>query len=231
VHVTYVPVATWLSDGVGFAGADLLPSLALSAVAALAVVRPVLPAPQRPGPPRGRPVLGAGRRRGAQAAVTATVAVLAVAAGAPPAPAHDPGQGEEAGTVALDMTVVAAGRLRVAGRVVEGCGALRPTGLVARRGGVEVRGPVTVRGCALAGRLTLPERGRWFVYAELREPGGGAVESWLPVRRPGRAADPARYAYRVEPGETTAAQVGGGAVLYAAAAALLVAMARLTRTA
>lgn len=47
------------------------------------------------------------------------------------------------------------------------------------------------------GGVVLRERGRWFVYTEMRR-GRKVVESWLPVENGDarqRASDTARYAY------------------------------------
>ncbi len=166
----------------------------------------------------------------AVAGVTALVFVHAIA---PFASAHDPGQGADAGSVAL--TVVAHDlRVRLKARVPDAnCSATEPVAVVARRAGRTVRAPLRANGCDLSGAVEVPERGRWFVYAQMRR-NGRAVESWLPVtvREGGRErVTEERYAY--VPNETVAGtgQVVAAALLYAAMLGLLWATLALVRSA
>ena len=120
--------------------------------------------------------------RSATAAVTATL--LAVLA-APAAFAHDPGQGEDAGTNAL----------------------------------------------RLQGRITVPDRGRWFVCAETRR-SGRTVETWLPITVGGgraHVADADRYAYFPPQRSGSIVKLVSGVALYGAMLALLYATLRLIR--
>jgi hypothetical protein len=75
------------------------------------------------------------------------------------------------------------------------------------------------------GALTVPDRGRWFVYAEMRRD-GEPVESWLPIAAGGERTshfEAARYAYVPAEASGSLVKVIGGVLLYAAMAALIVA--------
>lgn len=57
------------------------------------------------------------------------------------------------------------------------------------------RAPLVTRGCAFRGAIHLPQRGRWFVYAQLRRD-GRTLETWLPARAGGggeRVSENRRY--------------------------------------
>jgi len=86
-------------------------------------------------------------------------------------------------------------------------------------------------GCRFSGTIQVPERGRWFTYAELRR-GGRNIESWLPVHvGEGRdsASDSSRYAYETDEGNTTTVKIVSGVLLYAAILGLMVATFALVR--
>ena len=215
LFAAYVPVRNWLGSGIEVGAVDVLAGLPLAFAAALpfiALSRGVRPLP----PPDAR-------------AVAASVLLLALLVPAGTALAHDPGQGEDAGTARLavnadDFAVAANGRLNR-----RSCASLRAGQLVARRAGVEHRAPLAIRGCTFSGRLTVSGRGRWFVYAELRG-GERIVETWLPVRAGGgrrRVAADARYVYVPPQRSSGAGKRIGGAVLYGAMLLLLVAGFRL----
>lgn len=70
-------------------------------------------------------------------------------------------------------------------------------------------------GCRYRGRLSAPQRGRWFVYAELSR-GRATVESWLPVKVGGAqtVGDPERYAYVADANAGGLSKVVIGAALY-----------------
>ncbi len=70
-------------------------------------------------------------------------------------------------------------------------------------------------GCRYRGRLSAPQRGRWFVYAELSR-GRATVESWLPVKVGGAqtVGDPERYAYVADAKAGGLSKVVIGAALY-----------------
>lgn len=166
-------------------------------------------------------VAGASARVPAAASAAAASAAALALVLAAPAAAHDPGQGETAG--ALDLRATArAGTLTLDARAVRGCFEARS--LAARRAGETIRAPLYRDGCRYRGSLRLPGEGRWFVYAELRDAGGTAVESWLPVTLEdgsGGAAERGRYAY-VPPAEATPfTEVAAGAIMYLAMLALL----------
>jgi len=171
-------------------------------------------------------------QQAARIAISATVLCVVLAPWVTPqaASAHDPGQGEDAGTLALDIRV-ADGRATLRARVAgASCSRTEPVAIVARRGGEALRGPLRKDGCSMTGALTLPTRGRWFVYAELRQ-GRARVESWLPVSVDddghGAASADVRYAYIPAQRSGSALKLVGGIVLYAAILALLFAALRL----
>ena len=211
LHVVYVPVRNLIGEGVRLDAADVAVGLPLTWLAVLAV-------------------LGAGARP--QVWRTAAVTAAALLATAPAALAHDPGQGDDAGAVALEV-VADARRLDVSARIpASTCPDTVPRGLVARRAGEEVRATLSKSGCRVTGSLEVPDPGRWFVYVELAQR-GRPVESWLPVtvdsgRR--RAADDARYAYEPPDEAGGGAKVVAGVLLYAGMLALLYATLALVRS-
>jgi hypothetical protein len=90
---------------------------------------------------------------------------------APLALAHDPGQGEDAGSVAMRVTVIDGRATLTAELGQDVCRATEPLAVVARRGGETLRAALAKRGCRLQGALHGRERGRWFVYVEMRRVG------------------------------------------------------------
>lgn len=212
LHAAYVPVRNLLGDGVRFDAADVLVGAALTWLATLVVFAVAAGArvtPRRPS--RGAP------------AAAAAASILLVLLVAPVALAHDPGQGEDAGSVAVRVAV-AEGRATLTAELPQAvCGATQPTAVVARRAGQTLRAALTKRGCRLHGALAIPERGRWFMYAEMRR-AGRAVESWLPVSvrdGSGRAAEADRYAYFPPERSNSSVKAIGGVVLYGGMLALL----------
>lgn len=189
LHAAYVPVRNLLGDGVRFTTTDVLAGAMLTLVATLVVFALATRGRDEPGH-RSQQV-----RAGTGAAAAASVLLVLLLA--PVALAHDPGQGEDAGTVAMRVTRDDARAALSADLSPRVCDSTQPRAVVARRGGETLRATLTKRGCRLQGTLRLPERGRWLVYAEMRR-GGRAVESWLPIAigsgpRTVSAAD--RYAY------------------------------------
>ena len=169
----------------------------------------------------------------ARSAVVRTYAAATVVAGlliwgTTPALAHDPGQGQDAGSARLSI-ISADDRARLQGQLNRSrCTNMRGD-VVARRGGETVRRPLKVAGCSFSGNVPLRGRGRWFVYADLRV-GGRMVEAWLPVRADGGvdvAQENDRYAYERSSSSGSAAQYLAGVVLYGAILALLTATFRL----
>ena len=215
LFAAYVPVRNWLGSGIELDAVDVLVGLPLAFAAALPFIA-------LGGGARSVPVPG---RRAIAGAVLLVALLVPVAT----ALAHDPGQGEEAGTARLEVTaddfsLAATGQLNR-----RSCATLGEGQLVARRAGVEKRAPLAMRGCAFNGRLTVDDRGRWFVYAELRE-GESIVETWLPVdagEGRQRVADDDRFAYLPPQRSSGAGELVGGVILYGVMLALLVAAFRL----
>lgn len=200
----YVPIRNWLGDGVQFSSADVLVGGALSLIAALAVSRA---AAGTAAPRLSRRLAG----------MTLPILLLIPAT----ALAHDPGQGKDAGSA--EMRVSADGDLlQISGRLPD-CKGLDSGSLVARRAGREKHSALRVNGCGFAGSVRVDQRGRWFVYADLRSH-GRTVESWLPVHAEnGRevVSDPARFAYEPRRKGASTLKYAGGTVLYLAMLGLL----------
>ncbi|MBC9723848.1 hypothetical protein [Streptomyces sp. TRM68367] len=168
VHAAYVPLLPLLPHGSTVAADQIVPSLLLSLGGSALVVLAA------EGLPRTRlPVI---RTAGLTvAALTLALPLLS----AERAIAHDPGQGTEAGeahwrTTArgsrIDVTV--SPEPSASGRAV----------LVARRAGQELSAPLTSSGVGVyRGYVTVPESGRWFVYAAFRDAGASTTETWIPV--------------------------------------------------
>jgi hypothetical protein len=132
-------------------------------------------------------VLGARAKRAAAAGLAGAllVAVLVVAQPAPPAGAHDPGQGASFGSAVLSVDGDGSGRVvvTVEGLELAGAPAPAPIRLLGRRAGQEAVGQlseVAGQGGAFVGSLVLPGPGLWFVYAQF-DGSGRTVEAWLPV--------------------------------------------------
>jgi len=120
-----------------------------------------------------------GRLLGGGAAVLAA-GCLVLASPAPPASAHDPGQGEIVSGVRIAASSDGAGRLTMTTELDGSCTA-QAVMLVARRAGSVRRALLaSTRACRFAGSVQVPDPGRWFVYVELRDQ-GHPVEAWLPV--------------------------------------------------
>ena len=207
LYAAYVPLRNWLGEGVQFDLTDVVAGLPLTALAAAAVFS--LAAGRRP------------RRPGRKALATASlIAALALAA---PALAHDPGQGDDAGSA--DVAVSLDGKKATLSAELEGdqCATTTPVAVVARRAGAIVEGPLRKRGCRFEGEVSLGGEGRWFVYAEMRR-AGRAVETWLPISvgwGPKRVFEADRFVYYPPEQSGGVAQVLGGVALYAAMLALL----------
>lgn len=214
LFAAYVPVRNVLGDGVRLDAVDVLAGLPLTWVLATTVF-----------------ALAAGRavRRTGTTALAALALALVIPA---TALAHDPGQGEDAGVLALQASADDK-RIELAGTLPRGeCVGTAARRIVARRGGRELAAPLEKRGCSLRGSVTVPERGRWFVYTELMR-AGRPVESWLPVDAgQGRQStrDPLRYAYIPPERSSSAVKVIAGVVVYALMLALLCATVALVRS-
>lgn len=169
------------------------------------------------------------RRRKAAASFAMLTACLVFAASAA---AHDPGQGPAAGR----MNLVASLRGDRASVVAEAsgvaCAGGQPLGLVGRRGGTVRRGTLRGNDCRYTGVITLPEHGRWFVYADLRS-GRGTIESWLPIKvgADRRFVARSRFAYFSDRKPGNAGKVAAGGAMYLAVLAFLVVVIRVARRA
>lgn len=223
LHAAYVPVRNLLGDGVRFDTGDVLGGALLTFLATLVVF--TVAAGTRGAASRRSRRLPAGA-----AAAAASVMLLLVVA--PAVLAHDPGQGEDAGTLALRASVVDDRATVSVGLSPAACRSTQPRALVARRGGATVRAGLTRRGCRLWGTLRLPARGRWFLYAEMRRD-GRALESWLPVSAgagPQTVSDDKRYAYFSPERSSGTVKLVAAIVLYGAMLALLYATFALIRS-
>lgn len=180
VYAVYVPYLNWIRADVYLEGADLLVGLPVALVAVAAALALTSTQGMRP------------RAAGAALALTLGVSVVGWAAPSRPALAHDPGQGTELAQVPLEVETDGSrawidADLRESGL----CGEVNPAGTVARRAGEEVLGPLEEGAqCRFEGTVALPDRGRWFVYAQF-DRGGEALETWLPVTAGGPDANSA----------------------------------------
>jgi len=170
-------------------------------------------------------------RRWSAAAAVLALATLVPLAAAPRAQAHDPGQGQEVATAALTASSVdERASLAVDLRGSSHCRDVRPLRLLARRAGDVVRSPLAANGrCQFSGTVDLPDRGRWFLYAEL-DHGGETVETWVPVHS-GQAEQlsAARSLYIPPSTESSPLKWVAGVVAYLIVAALLLAICHLYR--
>ena len=204
----HMPVRNWIGTGVQVSAEDVALGLPLSILACWAVFRL---AERRPLP--------AVQPRRLIPAATLVIAVLALPVAA--AVAHDPGQGVDAGELELRMD--ADGRtIHVTGEDAAACAELSEGRIVARRAGRRIAAPLNLSGCSFGGRIRVNERGRWFVYVELRR-AGRRIESWLPVDVGSRelVADKKRYAYIPAHSASSTMKYVGGGILYGIMAALL----------
>jgi hypothetical protein len=164
LYAAYVPALAWAFGGLTLGAAAIAVGLPLAATLAwLAFASLTVEAP---------------RPRALAAALVLAGLVVPIAGSG-----HDPGQGEEVGQARL-LAVQSGFATRVVGEALDPalCPRIRPIRLVARRSGVTMTAPLQAAGrCGFAGTVGLPERGRWFVYAELQMEGEGGVEAWLPV--------------------------------------------------
>lgn len=209
VHMAYVPWLAVVPHGVRVAGRDLLTSMLIAFAAAVAAHLVALP---RPPVPR-RPILG----------VSAAVLMLLALIGSPaPASAHDPGQGKRRGDARLTATVDDRTVHLEAAITGVDCDDLAKATLIARRAGMTRSAPLTARpGCTFEGRVSVPEDGRWFIYAEFEN--RRTLETWLPVTVTDNTHTSARRTlYRPVSSPDRGTQVLVGAALVIAALGLLV---------
>ena len=148
-----------------------------------------------------------------------------------PAWAHDPGQGVE--QQEGQLTVRRAGATADLIMLLHGpCAGLTAQGTTARRAGRVLRGPLTATEssgrCRLEGSVAGLGEGRWFVYAEARDPAGRLLEAWLPVAG-GRTASETRPLYLPPVGDGGAGRTLAGGALLLVVALLLAGSLRLAR--
>ena len=206
LYAAYVPIRNWLGDGVEIALGDVLIGFPLTVASLWALWAVTAP-------------------RALRAAAAAAVLVLAFPAGAG---AHDPGQGDDAGTLSLQVRSEG-NRVTLEGTLPRGCDATDAVAVAARRAGATLRGPLERTGCGISGEVTVPSRGRWFVYAEL-ERDGQPIEAWLPIQvgdAPESAAEPSRYAYVPPDDPATGWKTPVGILLYVLVVLLFVVSLRL----
>lgn len=158
---------------------------------------------------------------------------LAALTFAPPAKAHDPGQGEQLTTAALTASSLGerAG-LDVNLANSRHCRDIRPLRLVARRAGDAVTAGLSADGrCRFSGEVDLPARGRWFLYAEL-DHDGETVETWLPVHSGAEETVSAARSVYVPPSpDGSPLKWVSGGITYLVVLALVFAISRLYRAA
>ncbi|MBA2521755.1 MAG: hypothetical protein H0V25_00335 [Solirubrobacterales bacterium] len=223
LYAVYVPYLDWVKSDVFLDLADVvlgLPLAALASYVGLAIAgQPRADLQSRPTRPRRR-------RRGA-----AALAMLAALMAPASASAHDPGQGEEVAVAKLEArTEGSAASLAIDLTDVANCSSFRPTALIARRGGESVSAALQESSpCRFGGAIELPDRGRWFVYGEL-ENGGQALETWLPVHAgQNEVVSGDRSIYVPAQNESGALKYALGVVVYGFLAAVIAAIAALTR--
>lgn len=160
----YVPYLNWVKSGLFLELSDVvlgLPTAAIGSALALWLAS----GPRLPSRPR---------------AIAAATILSLVALPTALALGHDPGQGEQLGTATIEVVVHDdLAEVEVIPDDEELCTSLEPVSAVARRGGETIRGPLRAEGaCSFRGTVPVPERGRWFVYAEFAR-GDETVETWL----------------------------------------------------
>ena len=165
LYLVYVPYLNVALDGSFLESSDVVGGFPLAVAGAVAALW----------------LAGLGRARSDRSAAVPLAATFALVSlifvGA--ARAHDPGQGAEVTTA--DLLGRTTGHEAELSVKPVGCDEVAPSRLVARRGGDEVAAELERVGpCRFSGTVSLPDRGRWFVYAEMTY-GGEDVETWLPL--------------------------------------------------
>jgi hypothetical protein len=206
LYAAYVPARNWLGEGVEITTLDVALGLPLTASACWAVF-----------------AIAAGPIPVRRVAVAA--AVLAVLALPGSALAHDPGQGDDAGTANVIISLEGDQATLTAELAPLPCARTTPSSVVARRGGETRRAPLEQSGCRFEGSIVLPERGRWFVYAQMRRDGRPITAG----SGPQRVTEEGRYLYFPPEQPGGSIQLVAGAVLYFGMLALFVAAFALIR--
>lgn len=125
-------------------------------------------------------LLADSRRLASMAAVLILGGVALPAMFPDPASAHDPGQGEPVGQVALAGYSDGRGTVRLTADLPIDCSTSRPCQIVARRAGETLPGSVSVAGRRVSGEVKVAPNGLWFVYLQATH-ARGAVETWVAI--------------------------------------------------
>lgn len=205
VYLTYVLYLNFVLNGVYLGWAEILGGAPLAGAICWGLLAATA----------GRPVPGAVRKM-----LTLALAMVLAATLSTPALAHDPGQGEVVGAMRV-RAVMTGNHLQIDGRALglASCAPLTAEQVTARRAGRARHGSLRVAGdCAFEGTITLPERGRWFVYLELVS-SGETLEAWMPVTLTSTGAQSSEERtvplYLAARPRSSWLQVGAGVVLYA----------------
>lgn len=223
LYLVYIP---YVDDLRGLLEFDST-AIALGPVAAFGAVFALLSLLQRERGHEPQSPTDASAKAAAASALLGVVLALTLA---PPAPAHDPGQGEEVGSVRLAARSHGdRASLTAKIRDRELCRRVEAQALAARRAGRTLRRALRQRRCTFEGSIELPDRGRWFLYAELGLE-GRTLESWLPIevgQGSRSAASERRSLYIADESSTGALQILAAVTLYGACLALVLMIARL----
>jgi hypothetical protein len=156
------------------------------------------------------------------AAVALLVLGAAAPLGAPPAQAHDPGQGADRGEIRMSVDWVGS-RVAVLVEPVSSTVPIEFDRIVARRAGEVVEATIEDRGTGdgiVRASIELDGGDLWFVYAEFSSP-DGTVESWITVES-GESNSGVRPLYEPPTAPVTDPEfLGASVALYLLAAALL----------
>jgi hypothetical protein len=215
LYLAYVPYLNLALDDSFLEPADVASGFPLAVLAAVA----------------GLALAGLGRPRPRQSTAVPLAATLALASliFVAPARGHDPGQGTEVTTA--DLVGRTAGTEAELSVEPAACRELAPSRLLARRGGEEVAAELERVGpCRFSGSISLPDRGRWFVYAEMTL-GGENVETWLPLvsGETGVVREADRSVYRPPAVEDPPVKGVAGVLVYLVLAGIIVAIPLIAR--
>jgi len=155
-------------------------------------------------------------------AVLAVGAILAVALSASSALAHDPGQGTEDAAIVLTARTQDERAVLDATILDADCAEFTVSALVARRAGEERRIALDeLAPCRATGSITLPRRGRWFLYVEYVR-SGRHLEAWISVESPRSTVRAVRRLYAGPANRGSAWEGIAGIALLMAAAVLVI---------
>ncbi len=209
LYAIYLPYLNWIKSDLFLEVGDVALGMPLALLGSAAAL--LITAPRFPASPRGVP---------RQAVVTAVLMLLLLPG---TATAHDPGQGDELTTGTLSAAVDG-DQATLSISPASHCPDLEPRRLVARRAELtETASLRIVDTCEFSGRITLPERGRWFLYAEFLhedEP----VETWIAAAAGGTETitDEGRSIYAPPKLDDSPLKLASGVVIYVGLALTLV---------